>query len=54
MSIIESAGSGTHRSWRRALTARCAGLVGHLVEEMSNPSAHELWVGAQEGVDYDG
>ncbi len=35
------------------LTARCAGLVGHLHEEMNNPAAHELWVGAQSGVRYE-
>jgi citrate synthase len=35
------------------LTARCAGLVGHLHEEMHNSAAHELWVGAQSGVDYE-
>lgn len=34
------------------LTARCAGLVGHLYEEMCNPAAHDLWVSAQSGVDY--
>ena len=33
------------------LTARCAGLVGHLHEEMNNPAGHQLWVAAQEGVD---
>lgn len=35
------------------LTARCAGLVGHLFEEMQNPSAPALWEGAQTGVEYD-
>ncbi len=35
------------------LIARCAGLVGHLHEEMQNPAAHELWVTAQTGVDYE-
>lgn len=34
------------------LTARCAGLVGHLHEEIQNPAAHEMWVAAQEAVDY--
>ena len=34
------------------LTARCAGLVGHLYEEMNNPAAHDLWVAAQAGVDF--
>lgn len=34
------------------LTARCAGLVGHLHEEMQNPAAHALWEGAQTKVDY--
>lgn len=33
------------------LTARCAGLVGHLHEEMINPAGHALWVAAQDGVD---
>jgi citrate synthase len=32
------------------LTARCAGLVGHLHEEMSNPTGHALWVAAGDGV----
>ncbi|MEJ2171821.1 MAG: citryl-CoA lyase [Woeseiaceae bacterium] len=36
------------------LTARCAGLVGHLHEEVQNPAAHELWVGARTNVDYEG
>ena len=35
------------------LTARCAGLVGHLYEEMNNPAAHDPWVSAQAGVDYE-
>ena len=35
------------------LTARCAGLVGHLHEEMQNPAAHDLWMGATSRVDYD-
>ncbi len=35
------------------LTARCAGLVGHLLEEMRQPAAHELWTGAQSRVDYE-
>jgi citrate synthase len=34
------------------LTARCAGLVGHLHEEMRNPAAPALWEAAQTGVDY--
>ena len=33
------------------LTARCAGLVGHLHEEMNNPAGHALWVAAQDGVE---
>lgn len=33
------------------LTARCAGLVGHLHEEMNHPAGHELWTAAQEGVE---
>ncbi len=35
------------------LTARCAGLVGHLHEEMMNPAGHALWLAAQDGVDSD-
>jgi len=35
------------------LTARCAGLVGHLFEEMNNPAAHAMWEGAQDRVDYE-
>jgi len=35
------------------LTARCAGLVGHLFEEMKNPAAHAMWEGAQDRVDYE-
>ena len=34
------------------LTARCAGLVGHLFEEMNNPVAHDLWFAAEKSVEY--
>ena len=34
------------------LTARCAGLVGHLFEEMQNPAAPAMWQGSQDAVDY--
>jgi citrate synthase len=34
------------------LTARCAGLVGHFLEETENPVAHEMWEAAQSAVDY--
>jgi citrate synthase len=33
------------------LTARCAGLVGHLYEEMNSPAGHALWTAAQDGVE---
>ena len=36
------------------LTARCAGLVGHLHEEMQDSAAHAMWEGAQSRVDYTG
>lgn len=35
------------------LTARCAGLVGHLFEEMRNPAAPAMWAAAQAAVDYE-
>lgn len=34
------------------LTARCAGLVGHLFEEMRQPAAPAMWEAAQSAVDY--
>ncbi|HUN73291.1 MAG TPA: citryl-CoA lyase [Steroidobacteraceae bacterium] len=34
------------------LTARCAGLVGHLLEEMHRPAADEMWRAAQDAVPY--
>lgn len=34
------------------LTARCAGLVGHLFEEMNNPIGHDLWFAAKAPVAY--
>jgi citrate synthase len=34
------------------LTARCAGLVGHLFEEMRQPAAHHMWQAAEGAVDY--
>jgi len=35
------------------LTARCAGLAGHLVEEMDNPLADDVWQSAQREAGYD-
>jgi len=35
------------------LTARCAGLAGHLVEEMESPVADDIWQAAQRGVPYE-
>lgn len=35
------------------LVARCGGLVGHLLEEMQRPIAHDLWEGAQEPISYE-
>lgn len=34
------------------LTARCAGLVGHLFEEMNNPIANDLWVDGRKNIQY--
>jgi citrate synthase len=36
------------------LTARCAGLVGHLLEEMQNPVADTMWHLVEEGIPYKG
>ena len=33
------------------LTARCAGLVGHLLEETNNPLADDMWLAARAAVD---
>jgi citrate synthase len=33
------------------LTARCAGLVGHLLEEMDNPVADDMWLAARAAVE---
>lgn len=33
------------------LTARCAGLVGHLLEEMDNPAADDMWLAARAAVE---
>jgi len=35
------------------LTARCAGLVGHVFEEMSEPAAPAIWEAAQQAVSYE-
>jgi citrate synthase len=34
------------------LIARCAGLVGHLLEEMQEPAGYHIWKLADEGVPY--
>lgn len=36
------------------LIARCAGLVGHVFEEMNNPVGNALWQGAEHAVQYQG
>lgn len=35
------------------LTARCGGLVGHLQEELDNPSADAMWKAAEEAVPFE-
>lgn len=35
------------------LVARCAGLVGHVLEEMKNPIGDALWRGAEDAVEYE-
>ena len=34
------------------LIARCAGLVGHLLEEQTEPAGYHIWQLADEGVPY--
>ncbi len=34
------------------LIARCAGLVGHILEEMQEPAGFHIWKLAEEGVPY--
>lgn len=36
------------------LIARCAGLVGHVFEEMNSPVGNALWQGAEHAVEYQG
>jgi citrate synthase len=36
------------------LTARCAGLVGHLLEEMESPAADAMWKLVEEGIPFEG
>jgi citrate synthase len=35
------------------LTARCAGLAGHVYEEMNNPVSQAMWDAAEGAVDYE-
>lgn len=35
------------------LTARCAGLVGHLFEEMNHPVAHSIWKASEAEIGYE-
>jgi citrate synthase len=34
------------------LIARCAGLVGHLLEELEEPAGYHIWKLAEEGIPY--
>ena len=34
------------------LIARCAGLVGHLLEELEEPAGYHIWKMAEEGIPY--
>ena len=51
--VLAEAGIPSQMMRGIVLTARCAGLVGHIAEEMNNPAAHAMWQGAQDAVDYD-
>jgi citrate synthase len=35
------------------LTARCAGIVGHLLEEMDHPSADAMWKAVEDAVPFE-
>jgi len=50
--VLAEAGIPSQMMRGIVLTARCAGLVGHIAEEMNNPAAHAMWQGAQDAVDY--
>jgi citrate synthase len=50
--VLAEAGIPAYMMRGIVLTARCAGLVGHLAEEMNNPAAPAMWQGAQDAVDY--
>lgn len=49
---LREAGIPTEAMRGVILTARCAGLVGHLLEEMRDGSANEMWHAAERAVPY--
>lgn len=51
--VLAEAGLPTRAFRGFTLTARCAGLAGHLLEEMENPAGDELWKGAESAVPYE-
>ncbi|MGH8148880.1 MAG: citryl-CoA lyase [Steroidobacteraceae bacterium] len=50
--VLREAGIPTGALRGVILTARCAGLAGHLLEEMREPSANEMWQAAERAVPY--
>lgn len=52
--VLSEAGLPTAVYRGIVLTARCAGLVGHLQEEMQNPVADAMWHLVEEGIPYKG
>lgn len=51
--VLAEAGIPSQMMRGIVLTARCAGLVGHIAEEMNNPAAPAMWQGAQDAVEYE-
>lgn len=50
--VLAEAGIPSRMMRGIVLTARCAGLVGHLLEESENPAADDMWMAARSAVDY--
>ncbi len=52
--VLREAGIPAHIMRGVVMVSRCAGLVGHLLEEMEEPSAARVWHMVEEGIPYEG